>query len=141
MDQKFPQLILTTGSQNIGPYITVYYGIWTCVSTKIPKIYCESDRLQKMHSLSVLQIIFGEGSLSVFGRDKWSQKFYFVKKIFWAIFQTFPGRLNAFIEILFCNFSHRHNTSNKVTNQSPVATIVPMRASVWLLLGSDWLLC
>ena len=78
----FSQLILTTGSQYIGPYITVYYGIWTCVSTKIPKIYCESDRLQKMHSLSVLQIIFGEGSLSVFGRDKWSQKFYFVEKIF-----------------------------------------------------------
>ena len=30
----FPQLILTTGSQNMGPDITVYYGIWACVSTK-----------------------------------------------------------------------------------------------------------
>ena len=28
------------------------------------------------------------------------------QKIFWAIFQSFPGRLNAFIEILFC-FSHK----------------------------------
>ena len=32
----FPQLILTTGSQNMGPDITVYYGIWACVSTEIP---------------------------------------------------------------------------------------------------------
>ena len=30
----FPQLILTTGSQNMGPDITVYYGIWARVSTK-----------------------------------------------------------------------------------------------------------
>ena len=29
----FPQLILTTGSQNMGPDITVYYGIWAHVST------------------------------------------------------------------------------------------------------------
>ena len=33
------------------------------------------------------------------------------------------------------------DTPNKVTNQSPVATTGPMWASVWLLLGSDWLLC
>ena len=31
----FPQLILTTGSQNMGPDITVYYGIWAHGSTKI----------------------------------------------------------------------------------------------------------
>ena len=30
----FSQLILTTGSQNMGPDITVYYGIWARVSTK-----------------------------------------------------------------------------------------------------------
>ena len=30
----FPQLILATGSQNTGPDITVYYGIWARVSTK-----------------------------------------------------------------------------------------------------------
>ena len=30
----FPQLILTTGSQNMGPDITVYSGIWAHVSTK-----------------------------------------------------------------------------------------------------------
>ena len=32
----FPQLILTTGSKNTGPDITVYYGIWARVSTKRP---------------------------------------------------------------------------------------------------------
>ena len=31
----FPQLILTTGSKNTGPDITVYYGIWAHGSTKI----------------------------------------------------------------------------------------------------------
>ena len=30
----FTQLILTTGSQNTGPDIAVYYGIWARVSTK-----------------------------------------------------------------------------------------------------------
>ena len=30
----FSQLILTTGSRNMGPDITVYYGIWACVFTK-----------------------------------------------------------------------------------------------------------
>ena len=30
----FSLLISTTGSQNMGPDITVYYGIWACVSTK-----------------------------------------------------------------------------------------------------------
>ena len=30
----FSQLILTTGSQNRSPDITVYYGIWARVSTK-----------------------------------------------------------------------------------------------------------
>ena len=30
----FPQLILTTGSQNMGPDITVHYGIRARVSTK-----------------------------------------------------------------------------------------------------------
>ena len=30
----FSQLILTTGSQNTGPDITVYYGFWAHVSTK-----------------------------------------------------------------------------------------------------------
>ena len=30
----YSQLILTTGSWNMGPDITVYYGIWACVFTK-----------------------------------------------------------------------------------------------------------
>ena len=32
----FSQLILTTGSLNMGPDIAVYYGLWACVSTKRP---------------------------------------------------------------------------------------------------------
>ena len=32
--ELFPCMILTTGSRNMGPDITVYYGIWACVSTK-----------------------------------------------------------------------------------------------------------
>ena len=38
------------------------------------------------------------------------------QKIFWAIYQSLPGRLNAFIEILFCNLGL--DTPNKVTSQS-----------------------
>ena len=38
------------------------------------------------------------------------------QKIFWAIYQSLPGRLNAFIEILFCNLGP--DTPNKVTSQS-----------------------
>ena len=35
------------------------------------------------------------------------------QKIFWAIYQSFPGRLNAFIEILFCTIRF---ISTKVTD-------------------------
>ena len=33
---------------------------------------------------------------------------------FWTIFQSFSGILNAFIEILFCNFSHRPRPGRRI---------------------------
>ena len=46
----FPQLILTTGSQNMGPDITVYYGIWAHVSTKTAGALL-SDVIHKVNSV------------------------------------------------------------------------------------------
>ena len=45
------------------------------------------------------------GLLSSMREVKWPSN-KLSQKFFWSIFQTFPDRLNAFIEILFCNFSY-----------------------------------
>ena len=113
-----------------------YYDIFFCA--QILNNHISTNKLSYIflyiehHKTKLSQNIFGS---LVDWRKNFSELYISHFKVDWMLLLRY-----CFV-IFHLDLNLGLDTPNKVTNQSPAATTGPMRVSVWLLLGSDWLLC